>query len=97
MSTIVLFGPVSLQLCLSPCMEDKQQLLHLVSASEPFTLSLGIQINPPNNTTLDIPEQAFQKDIQQPQPAPLTPGFQPYLGWGHHLKLAFAFWNRLFN
>lgn len=78
-------------------MKDNQQPLHLVSASELFTLSLGIQINPPNKINLDISGQALQKDIQQPQPVPLTPGFQPYLGWGHHLKLVFAFWDRQFN
>lgn len=78
-------------------MEDNLQLLHLVSAPEPFTLSLGIQINPPNKTNIDISGQELQKEIQQPQPAPLTPGFQPYLGWGHHLNLVFGFWNGLFN
>lgn len=78
-------------------MEDNQQPLHLVSASELFTLSLGIQINPPNKINLDISGQALQKDIQKPQPVPLTPGFQPYLSWGHHLKLVFAFLDREFN
>lgn len=51
MSTRIWFGSVLFPPLFPPCMGDNRQSLYLVFAPEHFTLSLGIQINPPIRQT----------------------------------------------